>query len=192
MSTAAERRHAKEETATALRLIKGGNIDELSFDTIPAGSPGPGQVLVKIRAVSLNYRDLMVVKGIYAPDLAKPRVLGSDGAGEVIAVGERVARFKTGDRVAGAFFQEWLDGPYLDRYHMSSLGGAVLDGVLTTARTFNEGGLVHVPKHLSYEEAATLPCAGVTAWQALVSTAHLHSGQSVLILGTGGVSIFGL
>lgn len=191
MSIATERRQGKE-TATALRLTRGWNIDDLSFDTIPAPSPAPGQVLVKIKAASLNYRDLVVVKGVYAPDLPKPRVLGSDGAGEVISVGEGVSRFKVGDRVAGAFFQDWINGPYLDWYDRSSLGGPALDGVLTNARVFQESGLVHIPEHLSYEEASTLPCAALTAWHALVSTAHIHSGQSVLILGTGGVSIFGL
>jgi NADPH:quinone reductase-like Zn-dependent oxidoreductase len=191
VSIVTERRHG-QETATALRLTRGWNIDDLSFDTIPAPSPAPGQVLVKIKAASLNYRDLVVVKGVYAPDLPKPRVLGSDGAGEVFSVGEGVSRFKVGDRVAGAFFQDWVDGPYLDRYDRSSLGGPALDGVLTNARVFHESGLVHIPEHLSYEEASTLPCAALTAWHALVSTAHLRSGQSVLILGTGGVSIFGL
>jgi NADPH:quinone reductase-like Zn-dependent oxidoreductase len=192
MSTAAELRLVKQRTTTALRLTRDWGIDELSFDTIPVASPGPGQVLVKIRAVSLNYRDLMVVKGIYAPTLTRPRVLASDGAGEIVAVGEGVTQFKTGDRVVGAFFQDWIDGRYFDRYRKSSLGGADQDGVLTTARVFDERGLVRVPDHLSYEEAATLPCAAVTAWHALVPTAHIQSGQSVLILGTGGVSIFGL
>lgn len=192
MKTATEVRHANEGTATALCLSKGWNIDELSFDTFPMASPGPGQVLVKIRAASLNYRDLMIVRGTYAWNRTEPRVLGSDGAGEVIAVGDGISRFKIGDRVMGSFFQDWMDGRYLDRYRKSGLGGAALDGVLTTARVFEERGLVRIPEHLSYEEAATLPCAALTAWHALVSTAHLKSGDSVLILGTGGVSIFGL
>lgn len=192
MSTATEKSRSKETVATAFRLTEAWGIDELSFDTVPVASPGPGEVLVNIKAVSLNYRDLMVVKGTYAANLPKPRVIGSDGAGEVVAVGDGVTRFKIGDRVAGSFFQHWIDGPYVDRYHKSGLGGTELDGVLTRARLFHERGLVHIPEHLSFEEAATLPCAALTAWHALVPTAHLQAGQSVLILGTGGVSIFGL
>jgi NADPH:quinone reductase-like Zn-dependent oxidoreductase len=149
-------------------------------------------VLVAVKAVSLNYRDLLISKGMYGFGQQKrPVILASDGAGEVVAVGEGVRRFAAGDRVAGAFFQEWRDGEFHRRYFNASLGGAI-DGVLTTARLFPEHGLVHIPDHLSYEEAATLPCAGVTAWQAVVTTAHVKSGDTVVVQGTGGVSIFAL
>ena len=154
-------------------------------------SPGHGQVLVAIKAVSLNYRDLLVATGRYSPNLPKPLTIASDAAGEVAAVGEGVRNFKPGDRVAGSFFQNWQAGEITREAAAFALGGSI-DGVLTTARLFDECGLVHVPAHLSYEEAATLPCAAVTAWNSLVPTAHVKSSDTVLLLGTGGVSIFGL
>ena len=144
-----------------------------------------------IKAVSLNYRDLLVVTGRYNPNLPKPLVICSDGAGEVISVGAGVRNFKPGDRVAGSFFQNWHRGEIDREAAPSALGGSI-DGVLTTARVFDERGLVHLPARLSFEEAATLPCAAVTAWNSLVSTAHVKSGDTVVLLGTGGVSIFGL
>jgi NADPH:quinone reductase-like Zn-dependent oxidoreductase len=145
-----------------------------------------------MKAVSLNYRDLMIVRGTYAPDLRKPRIIGSDGAGEVVAVGEGVVEYAVGDRVAGTFFQGWIDGTFSSDYLDLALGGATVDGVLTTARVFDQGGLIRIPQQLTYAEAATLPCAGVAAWHGLVSTAHIRSGETVLVLGTGGVSMFGL
>jgi NADPH:quinone reductase-like Zn-dependent oxidoreductase len=118
-------------------------------------------------------------------------VIASDGAGEVVSVGAGVAGFKPGDRVIGSFFQKWYTGD-LDREAAPSALGGAIDGVLATERVFEARGLVHLPAHLSYEEGATLPCAAVTAWNGMISTAHLKSGDSVLLLGTGGVSIFGL
>jgi NADPH:quinone reductase-like Zn-dependent oxidoreductase len=179
------------QTATAIRITKEFSIDALTFDTIDLAQPAYGQVVVAIRAVSLNYRDLLVVTGRYNPNLPKPLVIGSDCAGEVIAIGEGVRNFKLGDRVIGSFFQNWQRGE-IDRDAAPSALGGSIDGVLTTARVFDERGLVACPKHLSYEEGATLPCAAVTAWNALVPTAHVKSGDSVLLLGTGGVSIFGM
>ena len=193
MSTAANLQASKatEKVAKSVRVTKEFGIDELTFDDLPVGEPGAGQVLVEMRAVSLNYRDFMVVTGRYNPKLARPMVICSDGAGEVVAVGTGVTQFKVGDRVAGSFFQNWVDGRLTREVGKSALGGSI-DGVLTTARLFHQQGLVHLPEHLSYEEGATLPCAAVTAWQALVPTAHIKSGDTVLLLGTGGVSIFGL
>ena len=153
--------------------------------------PGPGQVQVGIRAISLNYRDLMVVQGRYNPRLAMPRVPCSDGAGEVLAVGSGVTQWKPGDRVAGIFMQQWLAGPPLAAYSKNALGGDI-DGMLATEITLPESGLVRIPGHLSYQEAATLPCAAVTAWNALFTAADTQPGHTVLILGTGGVSIFAL
>ena len=153
--------------------------------------PGPGQVQVGIRAISLNYRDLMVVQGRYNPRLAMPRVPCSDGAGEVLAVGPGVTQWKPGDRVAGIFMQQWFAGPPLAAYAKSALGGDI-DGMLATEITLPESGLVRIPGHLSYQEAATLPCAAVTAWNALFTAADTQPGHTVLILGTGGVSIFAL
>ena len=152
--------------------------------------PGPGEVLVGIRAVSLNYRDLLMVRGAYNPRMKLPRIPCSDGAGEVREVGEGVTAWKPGDRVAGIFMQNWLDGPLTVFRSKGALGGDI-DGTLTDCMVFKETGLVAIPEHLSFQEAATLPCAGVTAWNAL-NACDLKPGQTVLIQGTGGVSIFAL
>lgn len=179
------------KSATAVRITKDFSIDALTFDTVELSPLGHSQVLVAVKAVSLNYRDLLVVTGRYSPNLQKPFVIGSDAAGEVVAVGDEVRQFKLGDRVIGSFFQDWQKGEIDHGAAPSALGGAI-NGVLTTARVFDERGLVRLPSHLSYEEGATLPCAAVTAWNALVPTAHVKSGDSVLLLGTGGVSMFGM
>jgi NADPH:quinone reductase-like Zn-dependent oxidoreductase len=175
----------------AVRTTGGASIDELIFDEVWVPEPGPGQVLVAIKAVSLNYRDLAVVTGRYPRNAAQPVVIASDGCGEVVSVGDGVAAFKTGDRVAGSFFQKWISGPFAREYGASALGGAI-DGVLTRFRVFDQEGLLRIPEHLTFAEGATLPCAGLTAWNALVPTGHLQAGDTVLLLGTGGVSIFGL
>jgi NADPH:quinone reductase-like Zn-dependent oxidoreductase len=155
------------------------------------GQPGPGQVHLRIHAISLNYRDLMVIQGRYNPRLALPRVPCSDGAGEVVAVGAGVTQWKPGDRVAGIFMQQWLAGQPLAAYSKSALGGDI-DGMLATETILSESGLVRIPDHLSYQQAATLPCAAVTAWNALFTATDTKPGDTVLILGTGGVSIFAL
>jgi NADPH:quinone reductase-like Zn-dependent oxidoreductase len=139
----------------------------------------------------LNYRDLAVVTGRYPRNAAEPTIIASDGAGQVIAVGDGVTAFRAGDRVAGSFFQKWIAGPYAREYGASALGGAI-PGVLTQFRVFDQAGLIRIPEHFSYQEGATLPCAGLTAWNALVPTMHVQAGDTVLLLGTGGVSIFGL
>lgn len=172
-------------------VIRGGfGLGHLALESRPDPAPGPGQVLVRIRAASLNYRDLLVARGEYNPRLPLPRVLGSDGAGEVVAAGAGVTRWKPGDRVAGCFFQEWPGGPLTDAAARSALG-ADRDGVLAERVVFEEGGLVAAPAHLSFEEAATLPCAAVTAWHAL-QLAGVGAGSTVLVQGTGGVSVFAL
>jgi NADPH:quinone reductase-like Zn-dependent oxidoreductase len=162
----------------------------LEFIERPTPQPGPGEVLIRIHAISINYRDLLMVKGLYNPKMKLPRIPCSDGAGEVAAVGEGVTRWKPGDRVAGAFMQNWLDGPPTPAKVKGALGGDI-DGMLTEFRCFKETGLVQLPEHLSFVEAATLPCAAVTAWNALAA-GNLKPGATVLILGTGGVSIFAL
>lgn len=177
--------------AQAVRTTGGTLIDQLVFDQVAVAEPGPGQVLVAIKAVSLNFRDLAVVTGRYPRNTSQPTIIASDGSGEVIAVGDGVTAFHAGDRVIGSFFQSWITGPFAREYGASALGGAI-DGVLTRFRVFDQQGLLRVPEHLSFEEAATLPCAGLTAWNALVSTCHVQAGDTVLLLGTGGVSIFGL
>lgn len=153
--------------------------------------PGYGQVLVRITAASLNYRDLMMVKGAYNPNLKRPMVPLSDGAGVVEETGPGVTRFKAGDRVCGIFFQTWIDGPPTRKHFQSALGGAI-DGIAAEYVVFDQDGLVPTPEILSDIEAATLPCAGVTAWHALFEHTRPAPGESVLIQGTGGVSTFAL
>ncbi len=165
-------------------------IDSLEVAERPERQPGPREVKIKIRAVSFNYRDLMMVKGLYNPKMKLPRIPCSDGAGEVTAVGEGVTMWKPGDRVAGIFMQNWVDGAPTPDKIKGALGGDI-DGVLAESVILRETGLVAIPAHLSFEEAATLPCAAVTAWNALAA-ANLKAGGTVLIQGTGGVSIFAL
>jgi NADPH:quinone reductase-like Zn-dependent oxidoreductase len=177
--------------AQAVRTTGGTSIDQLVFDEVSVPEPAAGQVLVALKAVSLNFRDLAVVTGRYPRNASQPTVIASDGSGEVIAVGDGVTAFREGDRVVGSFFQTWITGPFAREYGASALGGAI-DGVLTQFRVFDQAGLLRVPEHLSFEEAATLPCAGLTAWNALAPSCHVQAGDTVLLLGTGGVSIFGL
>jgi NADPH:quinone reductase-like Zn-dependent oxidoreductase len=165
-------------------------IDSLEFVERPTPTPGPGEVLVGVRAISFNYRDLLMIKGLYNPKMRLPRIPCSDGAGEVVAVGAGVTAWNAGDRVAGIFMQNWLDGPLTPARARGALGGDV-DGMLADYVVLKETGLVRVPEHLSFQEAATLPCAAVTAWNAL-GTGELKPGATVLIQGTGGVSIFAL
>jgi NADPH:quinone reductase-like Zn-dependent oxidoreductase len=165
-------------------------IDSLEFVERPTPTPGPGEVLVGVRAISFNYRDLMMVKGLYNPKMALPRIPCSDGAGEVVAVGAGVTLWKPGDRVAGIFMQNWIDGPLTAAKAKGALGGD-MDGMLADYVVLHEHGLVPVSDHLSFQEAATLPCAAVTAWNALAA-GDVKPGSTVLLQGTGGVSIFAL
>lgn len=154
-------------------------------------SLGPGQVRVRVHAVSLNYRDLGIARNPKIRDRQPPLVPVSDGVGEVIEVGASVTRFRGGERVAALFFPAWPDGELSAAVHASALGGAV-DGMLAEEVVLDERALVAIPAHLSYEEAATLPCAGVTAYHALFEAAKIGPGHTVLVQGTGGVSIFAL
>jgi NADPH:quinone reductase-like Zn-dependent oxidoreductase len=176
----------------AYQLPKGGaGIDALTAVDRPMPKPLYRQVLVKVAACSLNYRDLLIVRGGYRAAVRDNVIPLSDGAGEVVEVGPGVLRVKAGDRVAGCFFQRWPGGEPGPHTHTSALGGP-LDGMLAEYAVLEEDGVVKLPEHLSLEEGATLPCAGVTAWYAMVHHAKLIAGQAVLLLGTGGVSIFGL
>lgn len=157
---------------------------------LPEPRPERGQVLVRVRATSLNYRDLMVADGRYGK-VTLPLIPLSDGAGEIAAVGKDVTRWKTGDRVAGTFFQGWTGGPFHRGVAATALGGA-LNGMLAEYVVLSEAGVVAVPPHLSFEEAATLPCAALTAWHALAVNGQIAADQTVLCLGTGGVSLFAL
>lgn len=175
----------------AYRIYEFGGPESLKRDELPTPAPGPGQVLIKVKAVSLNYRDLLISKGLYNPKLPLPRIPLSDGAGEVTALGPGATRFKPGDRVAGCFMPAWTAGPIGDSKAPSTLGSEI-DGTLAEEIVLPEEGLVSIPEHVSFEEAATLPCAAVTAWHALVDSGGIKPGETVLTLGTGGVSIFAL
>jgi NADPH:quinone reductase-like Zn-dependent oxidoreductase len=151
--------------------------------------PGPGEVLVRLKAASLNYRDLLVVNGTRKIPL--PLIPVSDGAGEVVAVGDNVTRFSAGDRVMPMFIQGWISGPHPDIENLPTLGGP-LDGVLADFGVWHESGLVRIPAFLSDAEAACLPCAALSAWNALFVSGSLRPGETVLLQGTGGVSLFAL
>jgi NADPH:quinone reductase-like Zn-dependent oxidoreductase len=166
-------------------------IDKLGWTDRETPVPGFGQALVKMTAASLNYRDYMMVMGTYNPRLQRPLIPLSDGAGVVEAVGPGVTRVKPGDRVVPIFFQKWIEGPPTKEKTNSALGGAV-DGVAAEYALFSEDGLVMAPAALTDEEAAALPCAAVTAWHALFGHACMPPGGTVLLQGTGGVSIFAL
>ncbi|MGE0820911.1 MAG: NAD(P)-dependent alcohol dehydrogenase [Candidatus Binatia bacterium] len=166
-------------------------IDNLKLADRPDPTPGHGQIVVRVKAVSLNYRDFMTVKHGGAMGIKPPLIPCSDGAGEVIKVGPDVTRVKAGDRVAGIFFQSWLAGDIVARHFNSTLGGA-LDGTLAEQVVLSEDGVVLIPDYMTYEDAATLPCAAVTAWQDLFPKGNLKAGDTVLAQGTGGVSIFTL
>ncbi len=166
-------------------------IDNLALVERDTPQPGVKEVLVRMKAASLNYRDYMVAKGVYNPRMKRPIVPLSDGACVVEEVGVGVTRFKKGDRVSPCFMQTWLEGPPTKQKGASALGGAI-DGVLRELAVFNEEGLVPSPPSLSDQEVACLPCAAVTAWHALFEHAPSAPGETVLLLGTGGVSIFAL
>ena len=147
-------------------------------------------MLVRVRAASLNYRDLMIAEGRYGGGGTPPDLIPlSDGAGEVVEVGEGVTRVKAGDRVAGIFMQGWVEGRLDAAKSATALGGSI-NGVLAEHVLFDQHGLVHIPEHLSFAEAATLPCAAVTAWNALFVSGTVKAGDVVLVQGTGGVSVF--
>jgi NADPH:quinone reductase-like Zn-dependent oxidoreductase len=169
--------------------IRGGfGLDHLEIVERPDPSPGPGQALVRLRAASLNYRDLLTVEGKYNPKLKLPLIPCSDGAGEVIAIGDGVTRVRLGDRVCGNFAQHWIAGEPKRERMRTTLGGP-LDGTLAELSVYDQEGLVKIPEHLTDEEASTLPCAAVTAWTCLQG---VTAGDTVLLQGTGGVSIFAL
>lgn len=175
-------------------VIKAGStsLDGLQLEERAMPAPGPGQILVKMRAASLNFRDLAIVSGRYIGGaLPHDAIALSDGCGEVVETGEGVSRFMKGDRVAGTFFRNWIGGPPSTEYRPAL--GANVDGVLAEYVAFHENDAVRIPANLSFEEAATLPCAGVTAWNALFEAGNpLKPGDTVLALGTGGVSTFAI
>jgi len=174
-----------------IELQNGSGFEALKPTERATPKPGPGQVLVRVRAASFNYRDVMIAGGGYAGRAKYPLIPLSDGAGEVIEAGSGVARVKPGDRVCGTFFQRWIAGPVRPDIQDAALGGTA-DGMLTDHALLEGEGVVSIPDGYSYEEAATLPCAALTAWHGLVEAGGVKPGDAVLLLGTGGVSIFGL
>jgi NADPH:quinone reductase-like Zn-dependent oxidoreductase len=164
-------------------------IDALKLVDLPDPKPGVTEVLVKIRATSLNYRDLATINGTYAG--SGKLIPVSDGAGEIVAIGEKVSKFKVGDRVAGVFEPKWQGGGPKPEKIQLALGGN-LPGLLREYAVFDENEVVPLPEYLSYQEAATLPVAAVTAWYSLRELGKITAGETVLVLGTGGVSIFAL
>lgn len=169
----------------------GAGLDGLVMRAYDIPVPGPRQVLVRVQASALNYRELMIlIKGSYPLPVKPDGVPVSDGAGEVVAVGEGASSVRVGDRVAVNVFAHWTDGPFA--WETAAQLGGSLDGMLTEYALLPEEGVVPIPAHLSFEEAATLPCAGVTAWNALTGGRTLQAGDTVLTLGSGGVSLFAL
>jgi len=171
--------------------IQGFSIEQLVLVERPDPEPGPGQVVVRVRAASLNYRDLMMVQGRYNPRQALPLVPLSDAVGEVLAVGPGVERVRPGQRVVGAFAQGWVSGEPSREAMRTTLGGP-RDGTLAEQVLLDEAGVVPVPEALDDGVAATLPCAGVTAWNAVFRVGRVRPGDCVVVLGTGGVSTFAL
>ncbi len=167
-------------------LSAGADFSRLQLREIEAPQPGAGEVAIRVRAASLNYRDLILATN---PKIEN-RVPLSDGAGEIVALGEGVESWKIGDRVGVNFFRDWTGGRFQNRFHDAALGGSV-DGMLSEIVTFPAHSLVKIPAHFSFEEGATLPCAGLTAWCGL-QRGHFAPGDSVLLQGTGGVSVWGL
>jgi len=175
----------------AWQIVSDRGIDALQLNEAASRPAGPGEVVVRMHANAINYRDYLTITDPVSRKLPYPRVPNSDGAGEVVAIGPGVTNVKVGDRVASCFFQRWTDGQCSAEAMASALGGA-LDGVLSQEAVLRADGVVPIPDHLSFAEAATLPCAALTAWNAIVETGRTNAGDWVLLLGTGGVSIFAL
>lgn len=171
--------------------LQGFSVDALKMVERPDPQPGPGEILVAVKAVSLNFRDWLMAQGSYNPKQKLPLIPTSDGAGEVIGLGAGVTQFKMGDRVLGHFFPTWLSGePSVEKFSVSM--GGPLDGWLCERRVFRAEALSHIPGHLTYAEAAALPCAALTAWSAIVTLGRVQPGERMLIQGTGGVALFAL
>jgi NADPH:quinone reductase-like Zn-dependent oxidoreductase len=168
-------------------------IDKLALVEQETPTVRPDEVLVRIRAASLNYRDVMVAAGDYNPRMKLPAIPLSDGAGEIVEIGGEVTEWKLGDRVMPLMVQRWFDGESSEEKRRTAIGaGAHWQGVAREFATFRQDALVRMPDHLSFEEASTLPCAALTAWHALTVSGNLKPGETVLTLGTGGVSVFAL
>jgi NADPH:quinone reductase-like Zn-dependent oxidoreductase len=180
-----------EPGANVVAQLDAFGLDNVIIRARPLPRLGPGDIRVRIRAASLNHRDLLVARGEYSPVAPLPLVLLSDCAGEVVATGRDVRRFEISDRVVGAPLPAWLSGPFTAAT-LAAAPGSRIDGVLGRYFTGDQHSFVSVPKEFSFEEAATLPCAALTAWNALFESGNLKPGKTVLVQGSGGVSIFAL
>ncbi|MEM6364041.1 MAG: NAD(P)-dependent alcohol dehydrogenase, partial [Planctomycetota bacterium] len=169
----------------AFQVQTDGGIDAIQMVETPEPEPNPGEVKIRMRAASLNYRDLGIASGGYFRNDHRPVVPLSDGAGEVVALGDGCTQWNVGDRVSPIFVRDWIDGSATDAALTTCLGGGV-DGVLADFVTLPEHAMVAIPEQMSFAEAATVPCAAVTAWHALFESGNLQPGQTVLLLGTGG------
>lgn len=175
----------------SVRLMAPGSLDGLKVVESPIPQLGPRDVRIQVHAASLNFRDLIIASGHYPGMLMDQPIPLSDGAGEVVAVGTDVTRVKLGDRVVASCYPHWIGGPFLDEYHPVSTG-MTIDGMLAETATLDQNAFVPIPDYLTYAEAASLPCAAVSAWSALNVQEPLQAGQTVLVQGTGGVALFGL
>jgi NADPH:quinone reductase-like Zn-dependent oxidoreductase len=175
----------------AVAITGAFGLDNLRLEERPDPRPGPGQIVLRMRAASLNFRDLRMIEGVYNPRQSLPLVPASDGVGEVVALGEGVSRVKIGERVSPIFAQRWVAGTPTTAELRSTLGGP-FDGTLAELMVVDAEGVVRVPDYLSDVEAATLPCAALTSWNALVTLGNVRPGDIVVTQGTGGVSIFGI
>lgn len=175
----------------AWQVVGGFGLQNLKINELNSAKLGSNQVRIKVRACSLNFRDLMVIKGLYNPNQPTPFIPISDGAGEIIEIGDQVKDFKVGDKVCGTFSQDWDFGIASDRAQKNTLGTPI-DGMLSETIVLNEQGVVKFPSFLSFEEASTLPCAALTAFNALTQESSFKPGDIILLEGTGGVSLFAL
>jgi len=172
-------------------IADGKGLDALQLRDREIPKPGPGEILVRMKASAINYRDFLTISFASSRGITEERIPNSDGAGIVEEVGVGVTAVKSGDRVVGCFFQDWIGGSITERTMASALGGPI-DGVLAEYAVFKEDGALPMPEHMSFEEASTLPCAALTAWNCLIEKGGATAGSTALLLGTGGVSIFAL
>ncbi|WP_435169045.1 zinc-dependent alcohol dehydrogenase family protein [Paenibacillus glycanilyticus] len=175
----------------AFRLQDGFGLDYVKEVDLPIPAPGPNQVLIQVKAVSLNSRDMGVINGFYEPNRTEPLIPVSDGVGRIVALGDGAAKFQIGERVSGIFTQSWASGEPTQENWVSTLGSP-RDGMLAEYVVLPEEGVVRIPEHLTDEEAAALACAGVTAWHAIAEEGQVKAGDVVVVQGTGSVSLFAL
>lgn len=180
----------KQATMQSFHVQYGGGLAGLQAKEHPVPKPGAHEALIRIRANSLSFRDVSILQGNYLLPVMPDVIAVSDGAGEVVETGSAVTRTKPGDRVVVNMFPLWIDGPFAWEY-APQIGGS-LNGLLTEYAVVHQDAVIHIPDHLSFEQAATLPCAALTAWNALTGGKPLKAGETVLTLGSGSVSLFAI